>query len=166
MVRCGTCADATWHARPRGSATRTHASACMAWWWRGRVAGPHESTQMPTWRLHGMRWAGWGSNAIALFRPTFYTYQFPSFPPCGTMFPINLFFAGHVAKQGASDEIAWIKVRRSRGLESTRSPSEARAPKRTVDRVSGHRTLEILSRFRRSWATHARIRSFQSRSDR
>ena len=26
----GTCADATWHVRPCGSATQTHASACMA----------------------------------------------------------------------------------------------------------------------------------------
>ena len=28
VVQCGTRADATWHARPRGSATQTHASAC------------------------------------------------------------------------------------------------------------------------------------------
>ena len=36
----GTHADATWHARPRGSATQTHASACVALMRRGRVARP------------------------------------------------------------------------------------------------------------------------------
>ena len=46
-------ADATWHARPRGSATRAHASACMAQRWRRRVAGPRESMRTPGWRLHG-----------------------------------------------------------------------------------------------------------------
>ena len=30
VARRGTRADATWHARPRGNATRTHASACVA----------------------------------------------------------------------------------------------------------------------------------------
>ena len=157
--------------------------------WRGRIAGPREPARTrcratrthtdawvtPTWQEQwqaGMWWAHvyslprseyWGGNAFGLFRPTFYTCQFPSFPLCGTMFPVNLFFAGHVAEQGASDEIEWIKARRSHGPESTRSPSEARAQKRTVDRVSGHRTLKILSRFRRSWATRGCIRSFQSR---
>ena len=55
MARCGTCADATWQARPRGSATRIHASTCMAQWWCGRVARPRESTRTPEWHLRGMQ---------------------------------------------------------------------------------------------------------------
>ena len=43
-VARGTRADATWHARPRGSATRTHALR-----WHGRVAGPHKSMRTPGW---------------------------------------------------------------------------------------------------------------------
>ena len=45
VARRGTRANATWHARPRGSAAWTHMSACMARRWRGCVAGPHESTR-------------------------------------------------------------------------------------------------------------------------
>ena len=43
------------------------------------------------------------------------------FIPCGTMFPRNLSYAGHVVKSRASEAIAG---RRSRGPESTRSSSE------------------------------------------
>ena len=53
-----TCVDATWHTRPHGSATWTHASACVAQRWRRRVAGPRESTQMPGW-CHVARESGW-----------------------------------------------------------------------------------------------------------
>ena len=49
----GTHADATWHARPRGSTTQTHASACVGLMWHGPVAGPRESTWTPRWCLHG-----------------------------------------------------------------------------------------------------------------
>ena len=52
---CGTCADATWHARPRDSATRTHASAYVALMWRECVARPRMSTWTPGWRLRGRR---------------------------------------------------------------------------------------------------------------
>ena len=45
----------------------------------------------------------WGDNANALQLPSFYTRLFQSFPPCGTMFPWNFFFVGHVAEQGALD---------------------------------------------------------------
>ena len=49
----GTRADVTWHARPRGSATQTHASACVGLMWRGPVARPRESTRTPEWCLRG-----------------------------------------------------------------------------------------------------------------
>ena len=39
MVRRGTRVNATLHARPCGSATRTHVSACMARRWCGRRGG-------------------------------------------------------------------------------------------------------------------------------
>ena len=119
----GTRTDATWHARPCGSATQTHASACVAQRWRGRVAGPREPTQMPGWRLYGRRWAGrwwahgysgprldsWGGNANALEHLSFYTRLFWSFLPCGT----NLFlkFTGHVEKCW---HIGWITLSRER----------------------------------------------------
>ena len=61
--------------------------------------------------------------------------------------PFNFKFARYTAALWTLDAIALNKARRSRGVESPRLPSEARAPKRTVDRVSGHRTLEILLRF-------------------
>ena len=51
----GTRVDATWHARPRGSATRTHTSACMGLMWRGCVAGLGVPMKTPGWRLHGKR---------------------------------------------------------------------------------------------------------------
>ena len=53
-ARRETHADATWHARPRGRATRVHAGALVALMCRRRVAGPHEPTRTPGWRLHGM----------------------------------------------------------------------------------------------------------------
>ena len=78
----------------------------------------------PTWQVMGPRVSGprldsWSGNPNALERPTFYTHLFHRFPPCGTMFPINLFFAGHVAASLALDAIASRKARRSRGLRST-----------------------------------------------
>ena len=59
------------------------------------------------------------------------------------MFPFYFSFAGDVAALRTLDAIALNKARRLRGPEFTWSPVEARAQKRTVDRVSGHRTLEI-----------------------
>ena len=43
VARHGTCVDATWHTRPRGSATRTHARTCVAWMWRVRMAEPRDN---------------------------------------------------------------------------------------------------------------------------
>ena len=43
------------------------------------------------------------------------------------MFPWSLTLAGHVAASQALDEIAMMEMSRSRGLVSTRSPSQARA---------------------------------------
>ena len=51
----GTRVDVTWHTRPRGSATWTHPSPCVALMWRGCMAGPREPTEMPRWHLRGMR---------------------------------------------------------------------------------------------------------------
>ena len=59
MARSGTRADATWHTKPRGSATWTHALM-----WRGRAVGPRESTRTPGWSLHSM------SDGLAGDRPT------------------------------------------------------------------------------------------------
>ena len=59
----------------------------------------------------GPRLEYWGGNVKALFRPRFYTHHFPSFPPCRTMFPFDLFFAGHVATSWALDGITSGKAR-------------------------------------------------------
>ena len=56
-------------------------------------------------RVSGPRLDSWGGNANALFRPTFYTYHFPLFSPCGTMFPLNFSFAGDVAALWTMDSI-------------------------------------------------------------
>ena len=54
----GTRADATWHARPRGRASRAHAAPR----WRGGGAdawqGPRESTRTPGWRHVASEGAG------------------------------------------------------------------------------------------------------------
>ena len=65
MAWRGTHADVTWHTRPRGSATQTHVSACMARRWHERMARPRESTRMPGWRLHGERVTGLASDGPA-----------------------------------------------------------------------------------------------------
>ena len=49
------------------------------------------------------------------------------FPPCGTMFSRSLTLARHVAMPQALDVIVMMEMSRSRGLVSTRSPSQARA---------------------------------------
>ena len=64
--------------------------------------------QCEGWQVKGPRVSGpwlvyWGGNARALLHSLFYTRMFSLFPPCGTMFPRNFFFAGHVAERGASD---------------------------------------------------------------
>ena len=63
----------------------------------------------------------WGSNAIALNRPTLYTHSFPLILPCGTMFPqvFNLQDTWWHRRR-------WIHVHQSKhvdtmDLESTRS---------------------------------------------
>ena len=123
---------ATWqcHAGPRerlhgtkvalthGRATRVHADARVAP--RGRESG----WQVMDPRVSGPRLDSWGGNANVLFSPTFYTYQILPFPPSGTMFPFNLFFAGHVVEQWSLDAVVSTMTRRSRGLGSTRSPSK------------------------------------------
>ena len=52
-----------------------------------------------------------------------------------------------MASHGVLDSIASNEVHRSRGRGYTRSPSQARAQSRTVDRLSGHRAVKLLSRF-------------------
>ena len=54
-----------------------------------------------------------------------------------------LTFSGDVVSRGASDAIEMMKIPQSRGLRSTRSPSQARAQRETIDRVSGHRTVKL-----------------------
>ena len=62
----------------------------------------------------------WGSNCKSVKKPHVFTCIFPLFPPCGTMFAWNFFFAGDVAEQGALDRkltedrplIKWILVHR------------------------------------------------------
>ena len=84
----------------------------------GRLGG---ATWQGGWQVKGPRVSGpwlevWGGNANAFSRPTFYTYLFPNFIPCGTMSPQKITFAGRVAALESSDEIAG---HRSRGPEST-----------------------------------------------
>ena len=93
---------------------------------RGRLGG---AMRQGGWQVKGPWVSGpwlevWGGNANAFSHPTFYTYLLLSFLLCGTMSPRKITFAGRVAASGSSDEIAG---RRSRGPESTRSPSQARA---------------------------------------
>ena len=101
--------------------------------------------------ISGPRLVIWGGNANALESPTFYIYIFCDFLPCGTMFPFYFEILGYVAASQALDAIASNEARRSRGLGSIRSPSNARAQNQIVDHVSRHRTLEIWSCFRWSW---------------
>ena len=95
--------------------------------WRGHVAGPRESTWTPGWCLRGSvrgwqvmgpwvsgpRLDSWGGSANELFHPTFYTYHFPLFSLCGTMFPLNFSFVGDVAALRTLDAITLNKVCRS-----------------------------------------------------
>ena len=121
-MACGTSADATQHARPRGRAARAHAELRwrnVAWTLgrghaspRGRPSGAmwHEGG----WHLEGPQVSGpklvvWGGNANALNRPFFYSCHFPLFLRCGTMFPRGFFSARHVAPQWTSDAIALDK---------------------------------------------------------
>ena len=99
-VARGTCADATWHARPHGRAARAH----VRHRWRtghGHVAWPRESRWTPgwphvagSWQVTGPRVSGpwlevWGDKANAFSCPTFYTYLLPNFLSCGTMSLMN-----------------------------------------------------------------------------
>ena len=127
---CNATRKATWQscASPRGfMRTRTrgrgHASQ------RGRPSGAtwQGDWQVKSPRVSGPWWVYWGANARVLFRPTSYTHRFFLFPPCGTMFPWSLTLAGHVAASQALDAIAMTEMSRSRGLVSTRYPSQARA---------------------------------------
>ena len=59
----------------------------------------------------------WGGNAKALFRPRLYTRVFRTFSPCGTMFRLNFFVAGHVAASRALDVSASNEVCQCGGLE-------------------------------------------------
>ena len=47
--------------------------------------------------VSGPRLDSWGGIANALFCPTFYTWQFLSFSPCGTIVPVGFQSAEHVA---------------------------------------------------------------------
>ena len=100
----------------------------------GGHASPRGRPSGVTWQVRGLEGEGstgsgpwlnnWGGNANALRRPTLYTRVFPLFSPCGTMFPLNFSFAGHVAVLWMLDAIALNKGHRLRGLESTPSPSK------------------------------------------
>ena len=57
--------------------------------------------------------------------------------------PTSIVGPGYMEASQTLDAIASRNVRRSRGLGSTRLPSNARTKNWTVDCVSGHRTLEI-----------------------
>ena len=57
-----------------------------------------------------------------------------------------------MASCGALDAIASTKVCWSCGLGSTRSPSNVRAQRKTIDHVRENQTLKIKSRFRRLWS--------------
>ena len=57
-------------------------------------------------QVNGPKLDSWGGNANALFRPNFYTYYFPLFSPCGTMFPLNFCFACDMAALRTLDAIA------------------------------------------------------------
>ena len=59
----------------------------------------------------------WGGNGIALNHPSLYIHPFRPFVPCGTMFPRNSFFAGHMAELGALDTRISNESRRYSGLE-------------------------------------------------
>ena len=94
---------------------------------RGRGhASPHGRPGGATWRCEGWQVKGprvsglwlevWGGNANVLCRPSFYTHMFSLFLSCGTMFPQNSLFAGHVAERGALDMIASNVARRCGGL--------------------------------------------------
>ena len=67
-------------------------------------------------RVSGLWLDNWDGNANALRRSTFYTPPFPSFPPCGTMFPVFFLFAGHVAASLALDAHTSNGARRCGGL--------------------------------------------------
>ena len=149
--------NATWHARPRGSATQTHTRR-----WRGRLAGPRESTQMPEWRHMAREWLGlrvmgpwvsgpkleyWGGNTKALRSLTFYTLPFRRFPPCGTMFSWNR--KSQVTWHYATRRMrpSWLKC-----IDCV-EPSPPNCHQMHVRKIgpsimlSGHRTLEILCDF-------------------
>ena len=57
-----------------------------------------------------------------------------------------LTFSGDVASRGSLDAIETMEMPQSHGLGSTRSSSQARAQRETVDSVSGHRTVKLYSR--------------------
>ena len=121
--------------RPRGRVAHGPREGQVARGWRRHMAGGHASPRERQcgaprdeggWQVKGPRVSGpslgvWGGNANALSRPSFYTYVFPFFIPCGTMFPRNLSFAGDVAPSPASDLIA---RRRSCGPKTMRSQSK------------------------------------------
>ena len=143
-VERGTRTDATWHARPRGSAARPHTRR-----WLGHVARPRESTRTPGWR-HAAVWEAcewWAHGSVGpcnsigavtqrrYFAPSFilvYPFIFLRVGLC----PLNLKFAGHVDASRALDVSASNEARRPCGLESTRSSLEACALNRVLDHVS------------------------------
>ena len=85
--------------------------------------------------------------------------------PCGTMFSWIFKFARYVAALRSSDVVVSIKTRRSHGLGSKGSSSNACAQRRTVDRVSDIGRSRFNRAFGDRGATCGHIRVFQSRSD-
>ena len=76
-----------------------------------------------------------------------------------------LTFSGDVASHGVSDVIVTMEMPRSRGLASTdRHQMHMRKWKLSIA-LSENQTLEMRSRFRRSWAMHGCIMMVRSKSD-
>ena len=118
-------AEATWQSH--GWPTRGAGGAQGAATWQGAMH-PRGSTWVPEWgttwqrvgrwRAHGIVGPGkivGGSNAKALHRPLIYTRYSSPFPPCGTMVPRSLTFAGHEAAQRTSDAWALMEIRQCGG---------------------------------------------------
>ena len=139
-------------ARTRGGATRAHADAWVAptgreEWLGWKVMGPGEFIGAVT------QWL----KSLPPFIHTFSAYFF-----LWDYVPYNFEIAGHVESRGTLDAIASTEVRRSCGLGSTRLSSQARAQRRTVDRVSDVGRSRFNCAFGNRGAIRGHIRVFQS----
>ena len=105
--------DATWHARPRRSATRTNARACMALRWRVHIyifITYDYSTYKPFHR---------GISLTVINNSPYIPDRFDCFFSCETMFPHFYFDFRCVAWRGALDQ---KRDKRRTSMQWTRSP--------------------------------------------